>query len=275
MSPLVAAVFAGLMKRATGQELAPSRRWRIEALLGPVLRARGLDTIDHLAARLHGGAQPPGDGLVEEVVEALLNHETSFFRDAGAFAQLAGEVLPALADLRARTRRLRIWSAGCSTGQEAYSLAIELARAPARWAGWTVAILGTDISAQAVARAREGRYGAFEIGRGLPGPDVPAYFDADGDGWRASPALRRRLEFARHNLLDPPPAGPFDLVLCRNVLLYFAPEQQRVVLDHLAHALSPDGFLMLGAGETVLGQSDAFAAAPGMRGLYRPVKAAR
>ena len=266
MTPITAGAFAGLLERATGQQLVPGRRWRIETALGPIMRARGLETLDHLAA-LACGAQDPSLG--DEVVEALLNHETFFFRDIGAFNLLASEALPALADRCGDERRLRIWSAGCSTGQEAYSLVLALGRHP-RWAGWDVSILGTDISRQAIARARAGLYSQFEIQRGLPIGDMIAHFQAEGDQWRASPMLRDKVMFRQHNLLDVPPPGRFDLVLCRNVLLYFPPDRRRAVLDRLAESMVPDGMLVLGAGETVLGQSDAFDPDHAHRGVYRP-----
>ena len=266
MSPIAARAFAGLLERATGQQLVPGRRWRIETALGPILRARGIHTLDCLAAMVRGCDD---SALSDEVVEALLNHETFFFRDSGTFQMIAKEALPALAAQRQARRQLRIWSAGCSTGQETYSLALALARQPLG-AEWDISILGTDISHQAVARAREGMYSQFEIQRGLPIGDMLAFFEAEGESWRAASALRQRVSFRQHNLLDPPPPGRFDLVLCRNVLLYFSANGRRAVLDRLAEAMAPDGMLVLGAGETMLGQSDAFDANPALRGVYRP-----
>jgi chemotaxis protein methyltransferase CheR len=266
MSPLAAGTFAKLLERATGQELVAGRRWRIETALGPVMKAEGVDTLDQLALRL-GRAEEAR--LQQEVIEALLNHETSFFRDISVFRSFAEEVLPTIAAQRADTRRLRIWSAGCSTGQEAYSLAIEFKRQPARWRDWEVSIVATDVSAQAVARARHGVYGQLEIQRGLPIGDMMAWFDPEGETWRAKPELRCAISFAVHNLMAPPPVARADIVLCRNVLLYFPTETRRQVLDRIASAMAPDGLLFLGAGETVLGQSDAFEADRVLRGFYR------
>jgi chemotaxis protein methyltransferase CheR len=212
-------------------------------------------------------------GLRGEVVEALLNHETSFFRDLAVFRGFGEEGLTALAERRAGRKRLRIWSAGCSTGQEAYSIALLFASRPERWEGWTIDILGTDVSPAAIAQARDGLYSQFEVQRGLPIGELLARFDPEGEAWRIRPALKSRVTFTVHNLLDPTPPGPFDAVLCRNVLLYFSAERRRIVLDRLASAIARDGLLMLGAGETVLGQTDAFQPDPVLRGLYRPTNA--
>jgi chemotaxis protein methyltransferase CheR len=266
MSPLAVGIFSKLLERETGQELVAGRRWRIETALGPVMKSQGIETLDQLAVRL-GRAEERR--LAQEVVEALLNHETSFFRDIAAFRSFAGEALPVLAKRRSETRRLRIWSAGCSTGQEAYSLAIELRRQAELWRGWDVSITATDISSHAVARAREGLFGQLEIQRGLPIGDMMTWFEPEGDSWRAKPELRRSISFAVHNLIERPPLGRFDIVLCRNVLLYFPPETRRIVLDKVASAMAPDGLLFLGAGETVLGQSDAFESDRQLRGFYR------
>ncbi len=264
LSPLAASAFAGLLERRTGQQLAPGRRWRIETALAPLMRAHGIPSLDRLAMLVR---EPHPTPLGEQVVEALLNHETSFFRDAAAFRALRDSVLPALAGRFAPERRLRIWSAGCATGQETYSVALVAGSVPAL-AGWELAILGSDVSPQAVARAREALYSPFEIQRGLRAADMIAHFQAEGEQWRASPALRSQVAFRTHNLLDPPP-GRFDLILCRNVLFYFAPARRREVLARLAEALEEGGVLMLGAGETVLGQSEAFVPDPALRGVYR------
>jgi len=203
------------------------------------------------------------------VVEALLNHETSFYRDLSVFKAIGDEVLPALSEARAARKRLRIWSAGCSTGQEVYSLAFLFSKEKARWDDWQIDILGTDVSPQAIAQARNGIYSQFEVQRGLPIGDLISRFDQEGDDWRIRSMLKARVSFSVHNLLDTPPAGRYDIILCRNVLLYFSAERQRAVLDRLASAIAPDGMLILGAGETLLGQTDAFVPDPQLRGIYR------
>jgi chemotaxis protein methyltransferase CheR len=211
-------------------------------------------------------------GLAQDVVEALLNNETYFFRDRLMFDILAREVLPDLAAKRASTRRLSIWSAGCSTGQEALSLAMLFADEPERWAGWKVDILGTDISGKAIAGARRGLYSQFEIQRGLGVTQMLRWFDESDAGWRPHRELSRRVRFERRNVLDDPPQpGAFDLVLCRNVLLYFERANRQRAFSRLAQATAQDGWLMIGAGETAAGQTTAFAPACDTSGLYRRV----
>jgi len=267
VTPLAARSLSGLLEQSTGQQLVTGRRWRIETALQPVMRAHGITSLDQLAGM---AVQPAAHNLRGEVVEALLNHETSFFRDLAVFRSLGAEGLDLLAQARADKRRLRIWSAGCSTGQEAYSIALLFAAKPERWEGWTIEILGTDVSPAAIAQAQGALYSQFEVQRGLPIGDLLARFDPEGESWRIKPQLKAKVTFQVHNLLDPAPAGQFDIILCRNVLLYFSAERRRMVLDRLAAAIAPDGLLMLGAGETVLGQTDAFQPDMALRGFYRP-----
>jgi chemotaxis protein methyltransferase CheR len=267
VSPETAAAkraLATLLEERTGQSLSTARSWRIEASLKPIMRELDLAGLDALVSRLASGADP---ALAGRVVEALLNNESSFFRDATAFDQLDREALEDLRHSRASKRNLRIWSAACSTGQEAYSLAMLLRDAGQRWAGWTFDILATDASASMVARARQGRFSRFEIQRGLPARTMLRWFREDGDDWVADPALARDIRFGEHDVRLPAP-GRFDLILCRNVLMYFPVPVRTQVFDHLAAALDPGGILMLGAGETVLGQTELFSPHPTMRGLY-------
>lgn len=264
-----AGIIGSLFERVTGQKLGEDRSWRIGTTLTPLCRARNIGSLAHLAAQLERGS----DQLRADVVDALLNNETSFFRDAAAYRQLAEDVLPELERARARTKRLRIWSAACSTGQEAYSLAMLFARDEERWRDWTIEILGTDISHSALGRAREGVYSPFEVLRGLPVNHLLTWFDpVIGQGWRIRPVLARCTRFAHHNLLDPAPVGePFDLILCRNALLYFTPERRRAVLDRLAEAIAPDGALLLGAGEMPGNGVSGFVADPRLLTVFRPV----
>lgn len=257
-------VLGGLLEARTGQQLVAGRQWRIETALKPIAKQLRLDSVDDLVGQLVCAAD---DALARRVVEALLNNETSFFRDPGVFELLGSTAFDRLRDARKSSRRLRLWSAGCSTGQEAYSLAMMLQESEARWAGWSIDLAATDVSEAAVSRARRGRYSQFEIQRGLPVRTMLRWFEQDGEEWIVSPLLRRKVRFAVHNLLTPPP-GMFDVILCRNVLMYFAPVVRRAVFDRLHEALAPDGVLMLGAGETVIGQTERFASDPSLRGLY-------
>jgi chemotaxis protein methyltransferase CheR len=244
-----------------------SRRWRIETALAALLRERGIPSLDELITILVMGREP---SLATQVVEALLNNETYFFRDRAPFDLLSRAALPKLMQRRAATKRLTIWSAGCSTGQEAYSLAMLFAEDPLKWAGWTIDILGTDVSETVVRRAREGQYSQFEVQRGLGINQMIRWFEETDNGWRAVEPLRRSVRFQVQNLLEPAPhPGTFDIVLCRNVLLYLNSERRGLVFDRIANAMAHDGWLMLGAGETVIGQTRRFEADSEARGLYR------
>lgn len=259
-------ILAGLLEARTGQQLAIGRRWRIDTALRPLIAKYDIPTLDDLVHRIVSGRDV---ALADEAIEALLNHETFFYRDLNAFRLLDEQGLGRLQAARAGTRRLRIWSAGCSTGQEAYTIAMMIADRPDRWRGWTIDILGTDLSPSAIERAKAGRYSQFEIQRGLPVTQMLRRFDQDGGHWQASAPLRQAVRFRVHNLLTPPPVGLFDVVLCRNVLLYFSPDVRTLVFSRIASAMQADGLLMLGAGETVMGQTDAFVSDFEARGLYR------
>jgi chemotaxis protein methyltransferase CheR len=262
-------ILGSLLEARTGQQLTMSRRWRIETALAALLRERGIATLDELITILVMGREP---SLTNQVVEALLNNETYFFRDRSPFDLLASHALPKLARRHASSRRIRIWSAGCSTGQEAYSLSMLFAENALAWNGWTIDILATDVSNSAIERARSGTYTQFEVQRGLGIKQMIRWFEECEGGWRAVEALRKPVRFQVHNLLEKPPhPGDFDIVLCRNVLLYLCAQKRTLAFERLSSAMAPDGWLMLGAGETVIGQTRKLAADPKARGLYRLV----
>jgi len=262
-------ILAGLLEARTGQQLTMSRRWRIETALSTLLRERGIAGLDELITILVMGKEP---NLSQKVVEALLNNETYFFRDRAPFDVLQRKALDELAQRRQKSKRLRIWSAGCSTGQEVYSLAMLFAEQPELWRGWTIDILGTDVSTSCVDRARAGVYSQFEVQRGLGINQMIKWFEETSDGWRAIEALRKPVRFQVHNLLEPAPhPGGFDIILCRNVLLYLSPEKKTLAFERIAGAMADDGWLMLGAGETVIGQTAKLGADLNARGLYRLV----
>ncbi|HKX92073.1 MAG TPA: protein-glutamate O-methyltransferase CheR [Sphingomicrobium sp.] len=262
-------ILAGLLEARTGQQLTMSRRWRIETALSALLRERGIATLDELITILVMGQEP---SLSQQVVEALLNNETYFFRDRAPFDLLARHALPELHARREKVRRIRIWSAGCSTGQEVYSLAMLFAEEPDKWRGWTIDILGTDVSTACIDRARAGTYTQFEVQRGLGINQMIKWFEECADGWRAVEPLRKPVRYQVHNLLEPAPhPGGFDIVLCRNVLLYLSPDKKALAFERLAGSMAEDGWLMLGAGETVIGQTTKLGADIKARGLYRLV----
>jgi chemotaxis protein methyltransferase CheR len=260
-------ILAGLLEARTGQQLTMSRRWRIETALSSLLRERGIASLDELITILVMGKEP---SLSQRVVEALLNNETYFFRDRSPFDVLQRHALPELAKRRDKTKRIRIWSAGCSTGQEVYSLSMLFSEEPEQWRGWTIDILGTDVSTACIDRARAGSYTQFEVQRGLGINQMIKWFEESADGWRALEGLRKPVRFQVHNLLEPAPhPGDFDIVLCRNVLLYLSPEKKTLAFERIAGAMAEDGWLMLGAGETVIGQTNKLGADVSARGLYR------
>jgi chemotaxis protein methyltransferase CheR len=258
-------VIGALLEQRTGQQIAANRSWRIETALRSVLRDHGLDTLDQLIARLAAERNGP---LAEAVVKALLNQETSFFRDPGVIEQ----VVEAARLLHAETpeRRLRIWSAGCSVGQEPYSLAMLFEEIGAADAFPMPEIVATDVCPTALARARAGRYSQFEIQRGLPVRRMVNWFDGMDGEWAVRPELAKRVQFRGHNLTrDPAPVGKFDIILCRNVLLYFSAAVRRSVFDTLRSAMRDGGLLVLGAGETVIGQTEKFRPSERFRGFYQ------
>ena len=209
---------------------------------------------------------PTGE-VAQAVLEAMATHETMFFRDRATFEALRTVILPRLVAARSRSRRLRLWSAAASTGQEAYSLAMLVLALSPPLAGWHVSILGTDLSGAAISQARAGTYSQFEVQRGLPVWTLLRHFTQDATGWTASPELRRHVDFRCLNLLDDlRPLGTFDLVLCRNLLIYLDADAKSQLLSRLALTLAPDGVLCLGAAETVTGLTDDLVPEPEARG---------
>ncbi|TMM47343.1 CheR family methyltransferase [Qipengyuania marisflavi] len=260
-------IIADLLAARTGQQLTENRRWRVSTALSGLFRELDLHNVDQLACMLE---RPGEHQLATKVVEALLNNETYFFRDHAYFSTLANQVLGDLAKKRAATKKISIWSAGCSTGQEVLSLAMVFAEQPGRWQGWDIDILGTDVSNKAIAQARSGAYSQFEIQRGISVAQMLNFFNETPQGWQASDRIRAMTRFQQQNILDYPPSpGRFDLVLCRNVLLYFDPQVRRAAFERLAGATAADGWLMLGAGETVVGQTDRFEPADLGSALYQ------
>ena len=262
-----------VLRRRAGLELARSKSYLIESRLTPVARAHGFTTVGDLIHRLSTAGA--GEALATDMVEAMLNNETFFFRDNLPFDMIQTSVLSRLRAARASTRRIRIWSAASSTGQEAYSIAMMLAEDQDRWAGWTFEIVGTDLSRRAIERAIAGRYSQFEVQRGLSVHRLMRHFEKVGEYWELKPAIRAMVRFQRMNLNDPWPfGGLFDIILCRNVLMYLGHDRKVDILARMARQLVPDGQLVLGAAETVLGISDRFKPDWQNRGLYVPAAAA-
>lgn len=256
-------VIAATLEAHTGQRIAQNRMWRVETSLKPLLREHGLCSLDALANRLAEGRDTR---LIGQVIDALLNQETSFFRDGGVLEEAVDSVLAM--DFGTVRRRARIWSAGCSTGQEPLSLAILLSERLSQKSGVFPEIQATDVSESAIARAQAGRYSQFEIQRGMPIRRMITWFDGNDEVWSAKAELIRRITYRRASLLDDPPIGQFDLILCRNVLFYFSAEVRARAFARIAEALRPGGLLVLGAGETVIGQTRLLKPSAAHRGFY-------
>ena len=244
--------------RESGIVLDDSKQYLLEARLTPIARREGVNTVNDLCNLLRAVAR---DALRREVVEAMTTNETLFFRDLTPFDALKSTVLPALKERRATTRTLSVWSAAASTGQEAYSILMYLLESG--FADWNIRLLGTDLSEQVLARAREGRYMQVEVGRGLPAPMLIKYFDRVGLEWQVKEELRKRIRFEQFDLRRPMVGkGPFDLIFCRNVLIYFDLETKERILTSMYRVLAPDGYLTLGAAESMLQMNTQFERTP-------------
>jgi len=265
MKPQSFEVFSSLLRNGSGLVIGPDKQYLLESRLGAILKAEGLRDLDALADRLRGRALD----IERQVIEAMTTNESFFFRDDKPFAHFRTNAIPKLLTSRQPGTKLRIWSAAASSGQEAYSLAMILADLRGQIGARPVEILGTDLSREQLIRAQSGIYSQFEVQRGLPMTMLVKHFSKDGANWQISAALRAMVSFREWNLLaDPRPLGMFDVVFCRNVLIYFDQPTKARVLNAIAKQMAPDGLLYLGGAETVLGITDKFAAVPGERGVY-------
>lgn len=266
MSPHSFNVLAALLYARSGLCIASDKMYLLRARLEPLARKSGFRDIDALVMRL----QAPGtEALTTSVVEAMTINETMFFRNEAPFVHLARTTLPYLARVRPPEQTLRIWSAAASTGQEAYSIAMTVADSGLQSEKRRVEILGTDIAAEPLARARSGLYSDLEVQRGLPPALRARHFVRDGSMWRISPALRQAVMFRVFNLLDDARAlGRFDIIFCRNVLIYFDAATKTRVLASLRRVLAPDGALYLGGAETVIGLQTDFVPLADEAGVY-------
>jgi len=255
-----------LLKQRSGLVLTKDKAYLLESRLMPVARKWSMKTLDELAQAVRTRRD---ENLIRDITEAMTTNESSFFRDQKPFDLFRGTVLPKLLEARASRNQLRIWSAACSSGQEAYSLAMLLSDESARLGKWKIEIVGTDLSTEMVERARAGLYTQFEVQRGLPIQMLVKHFKQNGDKWQLSPQIRQMASFREYNLLgDLKPLGQFDVVFCRNVLIYFDQPTKTKVLEQIARLMPEDGFLFLGGAETVLGITDRFKPMDGQRGLY-------
>jgi len=257
-----------LLRERSGLVLAAEKQYLAESRLLPVARRNGMNTIDELIDRLKNKAPVP---LTTQVVEAMTTNETFFFRDKLPFDHFRDTIMPALIAARVRDKRIRIWCTAASTGQEPYSLVMLLKGMGAAISGYRIDILATDLSSEVLEKAKAGIYTQFEVQRGLPVQLLVKYFDQVGETWQLAPELRSMVQFRPINLLNDFSAlGTFDVVFCRNVLIYFDQGTKTAVLDCIARQMPDDGYLVLGAAETVIGLTDAFKPLADRRGLYVP-----
>lgn len=263
---------ARVLGERIGMAVDPRRRSSIEARLSALMVDCGFADPEDFVRRLRAGLDPV---LMNKTVDAMVTCETLFFRDRAPFEAMRGIVLPRLKETRRDFRNLRIWSAACATGQEPYSIAMVIDDLARDFAGWRVDIVASDVSHAALAAARAGIYSQFEVQRGLPTAMLLRYFRKDDAGWRVSEHLQAAIDFRHVNLVsDFSALGHFDVVLCRNVLMYMDVERRRDILRRISAQLAPEGHLLLGATETIVGLSEDFTPTPGFAGLFthRPQK---
>jgi len=255
------------VKERSGIVLTPEKAYLVDNRLAPIARSTDHADVPALLATLRSKQD---ENLLREVTDALTTNESFFFRDQKPFDAFRDLMLPHVLETNASKRSLRIWCAACSSGQEPYSLAMILKDHAARMQGWKVEIVGTDISHTILDRAKDGAYTQFEVQRGLPAKYLVQHFKKDNDLWLIADELKQMISYRFFNLLNDPIAlGTFDIVFCRNVLIYFDPETKTNVLAGIAKTMAPEGFLSLGAAETIFGLTDAFTSEPTRSGVYR------
>lgn len=267
MTPAEYEYIKGFLKERSGLQLSADKQYLVESRLMPIARRLNLDRISSLIAKL----RLPGDRQLEDaVVEAMTTNESFFFRDKTPFDRFNDTMLPELLKSRAAQRKLRIWCAAASTGQESYSISMCLKEAASKLAGWRTEIIGTDLSRDVLEKAKVGLYSQFEVQRGLPIQLLLKYFTQQGDLWQISPEIRAMCQWRQFNLLETfAGLGTFDVVFCRNVLIYFDQQTKIDILSRIAKQMPPDGFLVLGAAETVVGLTESFTPVPNKRGIYQ------
>jgi chemotaxis protein methyltransferase CheR len=257
-----------------GIVLERDKHYLVEARLMPVARRRGFESPDALISH----ASRTGDLTLKQcVVEAMTTNETTFFRDGEPFEALRQHVVPRLLERRQVTKQLRIWCGASSTGQEPYSLIMLLKEHFPQLASWSLTLLATDLSEEVLERARGARYSQLEMNRGLPVTYLVKYFDKQGLEWQVKPAVRQHITFEKLNLVKPWPSlmGPFDLVMLRNVMIYFDVATKTQILNRVHSVLRPDGALFLGSAETTMGIHDGFEREPWRKtGFYKPIAGA-
>ena len=272
MTPLDYDYLRKLLKDRSGLVLSADKQYLVESRLLPLARKIGVSHLADLVVKLKA---PGAERLIVDVVEAMTTNESFFYRDKIPFDHFREFMIPSLLKARAAQRRIRIWCAAASTGQEPYSLSMILKEMAAQVAGWRIEIIATDLSNEVLEKARAGLYSQFEVQRGLPIQMLMKYFTQAGETWQVSPEIKAMVQYRPLNLLsDFGHLGNFDIIFCRNVLIYFDQPTKVDVLERLARLTEPDGFLVLGAAETVVGLTEVFKPLAERRGLYLPNAAA-
>jgi len=256
-----------MLKDRSGLIITEEKQYLLESRLMPLARKQGMQSLSELVVDLRAA---DGEPLRKDVTEAMTINESFFFRDKSPFENFEKIMAPALIEARKVAKKMRVWCAAASTGQESYSLAMQIREMETQLGSWNIEIFGTDLSAEVLEKAKAGLYSQFEVQRGLPIQMLVKNFKQSGSLWQIDSAIRSMVRFQQYNLLEDYRAfGIFDIVFCRNVLIYFEPERKRDILDRIAKQLAPDGYLVLGAAETVIGITDEFEPITSARGLYR------
>jgi chemotaxis protein methyltransferase CheR len=260
-----------LLRERSAIVLEDGKHYLVESRLAPLVREQKVDSIADLVRLLRA---PLSMGLRQQVVEAMVTTETTFFRDVHPFEALRKAVIPDLVLKRRQERRLNIWCAACSTGQEPYSVALTLREHFPELRGWNVRILATDLSRGVLERARAGRYSQIEVNRGLPAALLVKYFGQHGTSWQLHDELRGMVEFQELNLAVAwPPMPRMDLIFLRNVMIYFEVETKKAILGRMANVLQTDGYLLLGGAETTFNLNDSFERLEQFKsGFYRRIR---
>jgi len=256
ITPAAFEFLARLLLEQCGLVLEPGKEYLLRGRLAPLIDRHKLGSFEQLLARLREGG---GNGLLTDVIEAMVTTETSFFRDFHPFETLRRTVLPALIEKRRPSRQLNIWCGASSSGQEPYSVAILLREHFPELDSWKVNFTATDISRDMLKRSRDGRYSQLEVNRGLPTPLLLKWFKQEGAHWQLDDRIRKTITFSQLNLTQPwPPMPTWDLVFLRNVMIYFEPEAKKAILARIARSLAKDGYLLLGGAETTLNLHDGY-----------------
>ncbi len=266
-------VYKNMLYAKSGYVITTDKAYLLESRLAPVIKKHGIENMDALTMKLRGA---PPQALVDDIVDAMTTNETMFFRDQKPFDKFRDLVVPSIIKAKGPNCTIRIWSAACSSGQEPYTLAITMKENAAKWAGVKFEIFATDLSRDILAQAQAAKYSQFEVQRGMPIMMLVKYFNQTGETWTVKDDLKSMVQFRQFNLLDPMEAfGTFDVIFCRNVLIYFDQQTKGKILDKLARRMANHGFLFMGGAETVLGITNSFKPLEGERGVYIPADASQ